>query len=198
MNEDITRLIHQDVDGVLPVADRNRLEESLRTDPEAAALHADLIHLAGALRTLPVPPVPAQFTRRVMERLPAAPRRATVSRPSLSNILRSAFAPRTAFAFALGCLLTIVAVGTLDLVGTDAPGSAAGSMIQEPVPSGPDGSIEVIPSATSTRVAVRFATPVESIDIDLASDNPALLDLQVTTGAGATFNETVPIGSPIR
>ena len=195
MNEDILRLIHQDVDGMLEGNDRQRLDAALHTDPDAAALHADLTHLAGALRALPTPEVPVQFTRRVMERIPVATRRAPTVRLSWLSTFRSAFAPRTAFAFALGCLLTIVAVGAPDLAGMEETGSAAGAMTQETIPA---GSIEIIPSPTSTRVALRFAAPVESIEIDLTTKNPAVLDFQVTTSGGATFHETVPIGSPVR
>lgn len=195
MNDDIIRLIHQDVDGPLEGTDRQLLDAALQTDPDAAALHADLIHLAGAIRALPAPEVPVHFTRRVMERIPVAARRALMARPSWLNAVRTAFAPRTAFAFALGCLLTVVAVGALDLVDMDETGSAAGTMAQESIPA---GSIEIIPSPTSTRVALRFAAPVESIEIDLKTDNPAVLDFQVTTNEGVTFHETVPIGSPVK
>ena len=195
MNEDIIRLIHQDVDLMLEGTDRQRLDAALHADPVAAALHADLIHLAGALRALSNPAVPPQFTRRVMERIPVATRRAPSALRSWLNAFRTAFAPRTAFAFALGCLLTIVAVGALDLADMEETGSAAGTMTREPIPA---GSIEIIQSSASTRVALRFAAPVESIEIDLASENPAVLDLQVNTSTGATFHETVPIGSPVR
>lgn len=136
MNDHIIRLIQEDIDGVLPESARAELQTVLDSDPEAASLHADLQRIGAAISAAPVIPAPADFTQRVMDRLPAVPAPARAAdRPVASRVsagwIDRVFAPsirRTAFAFALGVLLTVVVIGTLDVDLSIDPAATSGAM----------------------------------------------------------------------
>lgn len=163
MNDTIIRLIQEDLDGVLSPADRSILDKTLAEDREARSLHADLGRIGRAIAGTPLPAVPADFTRRVMDRLPAAPQTA---RPSAqlswwTRVVTPANR-RMAFAFAIGAFLTIAVVGTLDGPLSFDPSTVSGTMA--PVPGSsraivdPPGSVDVIQDAEQTLVVVEFET----------------------------------------
>ena len=135
MNDDILRLIQEDIDGALPESDRTRLHAILSADPEAHRLHADLKRIGSAIASMPPVQAPADFTRKVMDRLPVAqaPVRAAI-RPaaqSTSRWIDRVFAPanrRVAFAFAIGVFMTIAVVGTLSSPFDIDPNSMSGTM----------------------------------------------------------------------
>jgi hypothetical protein len=64
-------LLHDELDGVIDEAGRAELAALLQRSPEARACREQLHEVAEALRSAPMPPVPATLRQRILDALPA-------------------------------------------------------------------------------------------------------------------------------
>lgn len=70
--DDIERLVHDRIDGIASAADEAKLDAILASDPELARRARELTDVVAGLRSLDREQAPADFTRRVMDRVESA------------------------------------------------------------------------------------------------------------------------------
>lgn len=70
--DDIERLVHDRIDGLTSAADEAKLAAILASDPELARRACELTDVVTGLRSLDREQAPADFTRRVMDRVASA------------------------------------------------------------------------------------------------------------------------------
>ncbi|HET7779968.1 MAG TPA: hypothetical protein VFL07_15575, partial [Rudaea sp.] len=66
-------LINAEIDGELDAATRAELETALRTNPEARALHEDLVRMAAALQGMSPVSIPGQLHEHLAAAIASSP-----------------------------------------------------------------------------------------------------------------------------
>lgn len=192
----LEQAIWEDVEGLLPPSEQERLRAYLEAHPGARARSEEVAALKARLDEVPQEDPPAQLRRRFREALPAA-RQPAAPRRGWGEVLRGLLAPPRAWGLAYAAAGILVGVlihpllfggATIDpdaVVGTARPPASAGRRLDVP---GLGGVLTVARDGDRLAVDLRLEDEDAGFQVEKTQDE-GVFRLRVTIAGNVVLEE---------